>query len=65
MILKYISKIELTEKERDALLLSAKVLDEICKESECPYCILSEFYNKEFDPMETPRRIYNKFMGES
>lgn len=65
MILRYVPKIELTEEEKNALLLSAKLLDEICEESECMRCILGEFCDKGFDPMETPRQIYNKLVGES
>ena len=65
MKIKYVPKIELTEEEKDALLLSAKLLDEICSESDCSQCILHEFCDIEFDPMDTPQKICNKLIGES
>lgn len=65
MMIRYVPKVELTEEEKNALLLSAKILDEICAESDCSQCILHDFCDKEFDPMDTPQKICDKIIGES
>lgn len=61
----YIPKVELTEEEKNALRLSAKILDEICTESDCSNCILKRFCDYEFDPMDTPEQINKILIGES
>lgn len=65
MKITYVPKVEFTEEEKNALRLSAKILDEICSESDCSNCILKRFCDCEFDPMDTPEQINKILIGES
>lgn len=65
MKLTYVPKFEFTEEEKNALKLAQEILYDICFDSNCCNCVLKDFCDKGFDPMETPEQINKLLLGES
>lgn len=65
MKLSYTPKVELTEAEKNALKLVEQILYEVCSKSECYNCIIKDFCERKFDPMDTPEQINKILIGES